>query len=93
MRVFEVQCGRNIGEPLGHIYLDLYPRDNKYAHAAVFPLMKRAIIEGELKLPACAILCNFEKPPHDRDSLLYHDDVVVLFYEFGHAMHGICSTA
>lgn len=81
------------GENLGIFYLDLYPRDNKYGHAAVFPLLKRAKIEGKIIAPAAGMLCNFDKPTADKKSLLYHGDVVTFFHEFGHVMHGMCSHA
>lgn len=76
---------------LGHIYLDLYPRDNKYPYAAAFPLKRRAKIKDTVYLPAVALLLNFEKKQPDRESLLYHDDVVTFFHEFAHTMHIICS--
>ena len=47
---------------MGHFYLDLYPRENKYGHAAVFPLIKRAKINGQIIPAAAAMVCNFEKP-------------------------------
>ena len=81
------------GETLGHFYLDLYPRDNKFGHAAVFPLLKRAKIDGKVIPAAAAMLCNFDKPSETRPSLLPHGDVVTFFHEFGHVMHGMCSTA
>lgn len=77
---------------LGHVYLDLYPRDNKYQYAASFPLLKRAEVKGKVMLPAVALLCNFERAQPDRESLLYHDDVSTFFHEFAHVMHTICST-
>jgi Zn-dependent oligopeptidase len=81
------------GETLGHFYLDLYPRDNKFGHAAVFPLLKRAKIDGQVIPAAAAMLCNFDKPSETRPSLLPHGDVVTFFHEFGHVMHGMCSHA
>jgi len=73
--------------------LDLYPRDDKFGHAAVFPLLKRAKIDGQVIPAAVAMLCNFDKPTETRPSLLPHGDVVTFFHEFGHCMHGMCSHA
>jgi Zn-dependent oligopeptidase len=80
-------------EIIGHFYLDLYPRDNKYGHAAVFDILKRAKIDGKVIPAAAAMLCNFDTPTKDRPSTLPHGDVVTFFHEFGHCMHGMCSTA
>jgi Zn-dependent oligopeptidase len=38
-----------------------------------------------------AMLANFTKPTKDRESLLYHSEVVTYLHEFGHVMHGIAS--
>lgn len=87
---FEVKDTKS-GEIFGHFYLDLYPRDNKFSHAAVFPLLKRAKIDGKVVPAAAAMLCNFDKPTPERESLLPHSDVVTFFHEFGHVMHEMCS--
>jgi len=81
------------GDTIGHFYLDLYPRDNKYGHAAVFPLLKRAKIDGKVIPAAAAMLCNFDTPTEERPSMLPHSDVVTFFHEFGHCMHELCSHA
>jgi len=59
----------------------------------VFPLLKRAKIDGAVIPAAAAMLCNFDKPTESRVSLLPHNDVVTFFHEFGHVMHGMCSHA
>jgi thimet oligopeptidase len=74
--------------------LDLYPRDGKYGHAAVFPLVKRAIVSNSVVLPVCAMVCNFNKAnSEEEDSLMSFDEVETFFHEFGHIMHNICSEA
>ena len=80
-------------ELLGHFYLDMFPRDDKYNHAAVFPMIKRVKLDGKVTPSAAAMVCNFDKPTEQKASLLYHDDVVTFFHEFGHVMHNICTTS
>ncbi|KAF7723369.1 hypothetical protein EC973_002068 [Apophysomyces ossiformis] len=77
---------------MGYMYLDLFPRDNKYPHAACFPLHPSYLTEnGDYATPVAAMVANFTKPTADKPSLLKHDEVVTLFHELGHVMHHICS--
>jgi thimet oligopeptidase len=56
---------------MGHFYLDLFPRDGKYTHAAEFDLMKHCVYgNGEEQFPAAAMVANFTKPQSDKPSLL-----------------------
>ncbi|KAI8087812.1 uncharacterized protein B0P05DRAFT_532363 [Gilbertella persicaria] len=76
----------------GYMYLDLFPRDNKYPHAACFPLQPSYIAENNERVaPIAAMVANFTKPTADKPSLLKHDEVVTLFHELGHVMHHLCS--
>ena len=92
VELFEVKDKSN-DRKLGHFYLDLYPRDGKFNHAAVFPLVKRASMPGKFSMSAAAMVCNFQKPTPEKPSLLYHSDAVTFFHEFGHVMHNICTEA
>ncbi|GBG84590.1 hypothetical protein CBR_g38873 [Chara braunii] len=77
---------------LGYIYLDLYPRPNKYPHAAHFTLRcGRRISESEYQLPVVALVCNFPRPLAASPSLLGHGELETLFHEFGHALHSLLS--
>jgi len=76
---------------VGHLYLDLFPREGKYTHAANFNLQPGAQLNGGTRqYPATAIVANFSKPGTDKPSLLKHDEVVTMFHELGHAMHDLC---
>lgn len=81
-------------EPLGFFYLDLFPREGKYSHFAMFPLIDgKRFADGSYQRPVVALVCNFTPPSGDKPSLLDHDSVETLFHEFGHAMHGILTRA
>jgi thimet oligopeptidase len=67
------------GKPLATMYVDLYPRDGKYNHAAVWPLRSSSSRIG--RTPTAALVVNF-----DRKGLTL-DEVETLLHELGHAVH------
>jgi metallopeptidase MepB len=77
---------------VGYLYLDLFPRDGKYGHAANFNIQPGFITaDGSRRYPATALVCNFSKPSPKKPSLLKHDEVVTLFHELGHGIHDLVS--
>jgi thimet oligopeptidase len=68
---------------IGGIYLDLYPRDGKYKHAAAWGVRGGSRKSG--RTPISVLVCNF-----DRNGLT-HNELETLFHEFGHVMHGVLS--
>lgn len=82
------------GEPLGFFYLDLYPREGKYNHFAVFPIIEgKRLADGRYQRPVVSLVCNFTPGTDGAPPLLDHEAVETLFHEFGHAMHGILTRA
>ncbi|MGF1532379.1 MAG: M3 family metallopeptidase [Bernardetiaceae bacterium] len=71
----------------GRLYLDPFPRPQKYKHAACFPIVGRRQTDDGVQVPTAALVCNFPKPTDDKPSLLTHNDVETLFHEFGHGLH------
>ena len=67
------------GKPIGQLYVDLYPRDGKYTHAAVWPL--RGSATRIKRTPAAALVVNFDR------SGLTLDEVETLLHELGHSVH------
>ena len=85
VRVFEV-TDQN-GSALGLFYADYFTRDNKSGGAWMDNFV------GQSKLletkPVVYNVANFTKPAPGQPALLTSDDVVTMFHEFGHALHGL----
>ncbi|RZT91420.1 M3 family metallopeptidase [Rivibacter subsaxonicus] len=80
-RAYEVVDGAS-GRGIATLVLDLYPRDNKFNHAAVWGL--RGSAAGG-RLPTAAMVTNFNRKG------LTLDELETLLHEFGHALHGTLS--
>lgn len=71
------------GRYLSSFYLDLFPREGKYKHAAAFPV--RGVSTAVDRTPVSVLVTNFSREGFDQDELR------TLFHEFGHIMHGVLS--
>lgn len=75
---------------LGTLMLDLYPRPNKYSHAAHTTIIPAAYTAQGNRIPDVSIvIANFSKPTENQPSLLKRSEVQTFFHEFGHALHAI----
>lgn len=81
------------GRAMGLFYLDLYPREGKFKHYAVFDFLNRRVKDGKALLPITSMVANFQKPSDKQPSLLTHNEVETFFHEFGHLMHVITNQA
>ena len=68
---------------LGTLFVDLYPRADKFNHAAVWGLRKASTLAG--RRPAAALVVNFNRQG------LTLDELETLLHEFGHALHSLLS--
>lgn len=85
---------RKDGTLCGYLYLDLYPRANKYSHACCASLvacqMRLSDNGGRENIPGVAIvIANFPRATADKPALFKHCDVTTFFHEFGHALHNM----
>lgn len=86
VRLFNV---KQDGKIISRFYIDLYPRANKYSHAASFPMIGGKETVDGYQLPTATLVCNFPAPTADMPSLLPHGDVETFFHEFGHVLHSV----
>jgi len=84
VRYFDVLDAKT-GRFISGFYLDLFPREGKFKHAAAFPLRGASRLTG--RTPLSALVTNF-----NRDGL-NHDELETLMHEFGHVLHGVLSRA
>jgi len=86
VREFAVSDART-KKPLGWIFLDLFPRPNKYEHFATFPIRPAVYApDGTVTRPVSAIIGNWPTAAPGKPALLSHNDVITFFHEFGHLM-------
>lgn len=79
------------GKFVGTLYADFFPREGKKQGAWMTSYREQGLYNGHVERPVTAIVCNFTKPAGDKPSLLTHDEVLTLFHEMGHAVHGLLS--
>ncbi|MBQ4854960.1 peptidyl-dipeptidase Dcp [Rhodanobacter sp. B2A1Ga4] len=85
MRVFEVFD--KDGSSMALFYTDYFKRDNKNGGAWMDNLVTQSKLLGTK--PVIYNVANFSKPAAGQPALLSFDDVITMFHEFGHALHGI----
>jgi thimet oligopeptidase len=84
VRYFDVLDAKT-GAFISGFYLDLFPREGKYNHAAAFPI--RGASRLAHRTPLAALVTNFNREGLD------HNELETLMHEFGHVMHGVLSKA
>jgi len=78
---------------IARFYLDLYPRKNKYNHAAMFGMIPGKKLGDIYQIPTASLICNFPKANGNTPALMLHNDVETFFHEFGHLMHDLLTRA
>lgn len=92
VKVFEVY-DRN-KKLIGILYADFFYRDTKRPGAWMTEFRGEQIDEnGNRVLPLISIVTNFSKPVGNDPVLLTTEEVNTFLHEFGHALHGLSSTA
>ncbi len=75
------------GKQIALFYVDYFKRDNKNGGAWMDNMVGQSKLLGTK--PVIYNVCNFTKPAPGQPALLGFDDVITMFHEFGHALHGI----
>ena len=94
VRAFEVRQGEKV---IGRFYFDLHPRQNKFNHAACFPIIRGKETSNGYQIPVATLLCNFPQATENSPALMYHSlgsaSVETFFHEFGHVLHNMLTTS
>lgn len=85
VRVYEVFD--KDGQSLALFYTDFLKRDNKGGGAWMSNFVEQSKLNGTK--PVIYNVSNFTKPAAGQPALLSYDDVITMFHEFGHALHGM----
>jgi len=74
------------GSQVGLFYTDYYQRDSKRGGAWMSNIVGQSKLLN--RLPVIYNVGNFPKPAAGQPTLLSQDNVITMFHEFGHAVHG-----
>ncbi len=93
VQVYQIK-DKKTGELLSNFYLDMYPRDGKYTHAATWSFVDRfQLPDGSYQTPSVVIAANFTPAGNGVPALLEHSEVETLFHEFGHVLQMSMATS
>lgn len=87
VEVYEVQEFN--GDHIGILYLDFYPRAGKSSGAWMTEFRLAHIRDNVVYTPHISLVLNFTRPQGDTPALLTLQEVLTLFHEFGHGLHGL----
>lgn len=85
VRVWEIFD--HTGEGMALFYGDFFARDSKAGGAWM-----GNFVEQSYEFAARQVIynvCNYQKPANGQTALISWDDVITLFHEFGHTLHGL----
>ncbi|MEH0885348.1 peptidyl-dipeptidase Dcp [Enterobacter sp. UNJFSC 003] len=85
VRVWEIFD--HTGEGMALFYGDFFARDSKGGGAWMGNFVEQSF-EFAAR-PVIYNVCNYQKPANGQAALISWDDVVTLFHEFGHTLHGL----
>ncbi|HBR0002477.1 peptidyl-dipeptidase Dcp [Klebsiella aerogenes] len=85
VRVWEIFDAN--GEGMALFYGDYFSRDSKSGGAWMDVFVEQSTLRAQR--PVIYNVCNYQKPKAGGCALLSWDDVITLFHEFGHALHGL----
>jgi len=75
------------GQGLALFYGDFFARDSKSGGAWMGNFVEQSTLLDTK--PVIYNVCNFQKPAAGQVALLSWDEVITLFHEFGHTLHGL----
>ncbi len=78
------------GEGLALFYGDFFARDSKSGGAWMGNFVEQSTLLKSR--PVIYNVCNYQKPTAGHRALISWDDVITLFHEFGHTLHGLFAT-
>lgn len=75
------------GEGFALFYGDFFARDSKSGGAWMGVFVEQSTLRAQH--PVIYNVCNYQKPKAGHSALLSWDEVITLFHEFGHTLHGL----